>query len=48
MAELKPCPFCGGKAMAFKDNYDKIAVMCENCNLFFGIVLECGEELVDG
>lgn len=48
MAELKPCPFCGGKATAFKDNYDKIAFMCEKCNLYFGIELECGEELVDG
>ena len=48
MAELKPCPFCGKEPTAFKDNYDRIAIRCENCNLYFGIELECGEELVDG
>ena len=48
MNELKPCPFCGGKATAFKDNYSRIGIMCENCNMYFGIELECGEELVDG
>ena len=47
-AILNPCPFCGGKATAFLDNYNKIAIMCENCDLYFGIELECGEELVDG
>lgn len=47
-AILNPCPFCGGKATAFQDNYNKIAIMCEDCDLYFGIELECGEELVDG
>lgn len=22
--ELKPCPYCGGEGIAFKDNYNKI------------------------
>ena len=48
MVGLKPCPFCGEKPIAFYDNYNRFAVMCEKCNLYFGIELECGEELVDG
>lgn len=47
-AILKPCPFCGGKVTAFQDNYNKIGIECKNCDLYFGIELECGEELVDG
>lgn len=48
MAELKPCPFCGRVPTPFVDNYHRFAIMCEKCNLFFGIELECGEELIDG
>ena len=46
--KVKSCPFCGGRPTLFEDNYDKYAILCENCNLYFGIELECGEELVDG
>ena len=46
--KLKPCPFCGGEATLFKDNYNRFGIMCENCNLYLGIELECDEELFDG
>ena len=45
---LRECPFCGGEATPFSDNYGMIGILCGNCNLYFGIELECGEELVDG
>lgn len=48
MEELKRCPFCGGTATAFKDNYDKCGVFCNHCNAMVGVKLECGTELVDG
>lgn len=30
MHELKPCPFCGGKAALFVDN--GVRVLCQKCN----------------
>ena len=49
MAEkLKPCPFCGGEAEGYKDNYDKYLVACHGCGAMIGIKLECGTELKDG
>lgn len=45
---LKCCPFCGKKPSIFKDNYNKVAVLCETCNMFFGIEIEDGTELTDG
>lgn len=45
---LKPCPFCGGKAYAAKDRYGKILIGCVKCNLYFGIEVEDGCELEDG
>ena len=32
--ELKPCPFCGGKAILFEDSTfkGKISVLCTRCN----------------
>lgn len=46
--KLKPCPFCGNEAIAFKDSYGKFGVKCDNCKLFIGIKLENGVELFDG
>lgn len=46
--DLKPCPFCGGKAVAFEDRYKKVVVICENCSLYFGIKVENNVELMDG
>lgn len=48
MNNLLPCPFCGGEAVAFKDNYDKCGVYCSCCNMILGVALECGTELKDG
>jgi Lar family restriction alleviation protein len=46
--KVKSCPFCGGRPTLFEDNYDKYAIMCENCNMYFGIELEDGVELENG
>lgn len=46
--DLKPCPFCGGKATAYSDNFKKICVMCDNCGAMVGVSLECGTPLVNG
>lgn len=45
---LQPCPFCGGEVYAAKDQHNKVLIVCENCNLHFGIVVEDGIELVEG
>lgn len=31
MAELKPCPFCGGKNIVFFNNGDNAYCYCEDC-----------------
>ena len=36
--ELKPCPFCGGKAFLFVD--DGVRVMCEECNSSTKILID--------
>jgi Lar family restriction alleviation protein len=46
--DLKPCPFCGGEAELFMDNYIKYGAYCLKCGLYIGIELECGTELIDG
>lgn len=46
--KLKPCPFCGGKVNAYKDNHDKCGIECPNCRMYFGIQLEMGCELMEG
>ena len=46
--ELKPCPFCGGKAEVFKDDYGKYLVTCNECGVMHGVELEDGTELEDG
>lgn len=30
MTELKPCPFCGGQAHAFKTSDGEVIIYCEN------------------
>lgn len=46
--KLKPCPFCGNRALLAEGNYGKYLIECETCSLFFGIRVEDGTELVDG
>lgn len=46
--ELKPCPFCGGNAFVFMDEYGKFGIKCKGCGLIFGIEVEDGIELKDG
>lgn len=48
MEELKPCPFCGGQATAYMDNFGKVMCSCDACGALLGVVLECGVELVNG
>ncbi len=48
MADLKPCPFCGGKVKGYLDNHKKAMIECEKCNMYFGVKLEIGCELVEG
>lgn len=31
MAELLPCPFCGGKAEIQRNCYEQYFVVCKNC-----------------
>lgn len=31
MSDLKPCPFCGGKALSEHDHYEGFQVVCEYC-----------------
>jgi Lar family restriction alleviation protein len=33
MAELKPCPFCGGEARRYYGNYDLHGITCSKCPL---------------
>jgi len=40
--ELKPCPFCGGKARLLRGMFDEYAVGCGNDNCEF-----CGENSQD-
>jgi Lar family restriction alleviation protein len=41
MAELKPCPFCGGKAVVYKENGDEmVSIACSECN--------CGTAYISG
>ena len=46
--ELKPCPFCGGEVKGYADNHKKSMIECKSCNMYFGIQLEIGCELVEG
>jgi Lar family restriction alleviation protein len=48
MAELKKCPFCGGEVKGYADNHKKVMIECKNCNMYFGVQLEIGCELVEG
>ena len=33
MADLKPCPFCGGEAKAFSFRDGETIVYCEDCEI---------------
>ena len=47
--ELKPCPFCGGKANVGVDDFNnKYLVMCGECGVMMGISLEIGVEIING
>lgn len=46
--KLKPCPFCGGNATAYKDDFEKVMISCDECGTMIGVELECGVELVNG
>ena len=35
MAELKPCPFCGGRASTTFDFADRWFFMCDYCGLLY-------------
>lgn len=45
---LRPCPFCGGEGHAYKDNYGKVMVKCEECGAMLGVELELNVPLWDG
>lgn len=45
---LMPCPFCGGGAHGYRDNYGKAMVQCDECKAMIGVALECGTPLFDG
>lgn len=32
MAELKPCPFCGGEARRYNGTIDSYGVTCKKCS----------------
>lgn len=49
MAELKPCPFCGGKAYISKEDcygYDDndYMVFCDKCGLQLGFTMQYDTE----
>ena len=46
--KLKPCPFCGGDPYLFKDNFGYFGVLCDGCNLYFGIEVENNVPLYNG
>ena len=47
--KLKPCPFCGGKANVWLDDFNnKYLVMCGECGVMMGISLEIGVEIING
>lgn len=48
MAELRKCPFCGGEVKGYLDNHKKAMIECKKCNMYFGVKLEIGCELVEG
>ena len=34
--ELKPCPFCGGKAELYARSFNDVNVICGNCSCVMG------------
>lgn len=54
MTELKPCPFCGGKAYVSREDCygeldDYYMVHCDTCSLQFGFTkqFECEKQVTD-
>lgn len=44
MTELKPCPFCGGKAEKMTSSDGFTSIGCLNCNPLFGIMVQRSTE----
>lgn len=42
MIEFKECPFCGGEAQLFKDEWDKYGAYCKECEATVGVHLSNG------
>jgi len=40
MNELKPCPFCGGKAKCLTNDHPMFQIGCPVCNIYSGILYE--------
>lgn len=44
MADLLPCPFCGGEAEKLTSTDGFTSIGCLNCNPFFGVMVQRGTE----
>lgn len=38
--KLKPCPFCGGKAIKMTSSDGFTSIGCYNCNPVFGVMVQ--------
>ena len=46
MAELLPCPFCGGEVKMITNCYKQISVFCKNCNGHYWVGDQYNEQKV--
>ena len=44
MADLKPCPFCGGEAEKLTSIDGFTSIGCLNCNPFYGVMIQRNTE----